>query len=80
MWSYVPASKPITHTAGSVPVRPLEPGDTVNWGRDYSETVLAVSDSQLILVKPNGGLLVMHRRPIEGDNSQSIIGMPIEGN
>jgi len=71
-WNYVPTRSPITHTAGTVPARPLEPGDTVNWGRAYSLTVLAISESLVQLVKPSGGLLVMHRRPIEGDMSPSM--------
>ena len=79
MWSYARAAYPITHKAGTVPARPLRPGDIVTWGGRHFEEIVAVSDSGLLqLVKANGHLGVMFRAPIEGDDSRSIFEIPVD--
>jgi hypothetical protein len=72
-WSQVRHPEPIIHTPGRRPPRPLQTGDSLLWESGHSEPIVGHSES--LLMTPGG---IKHRRPIEGDHSQSIIGETAE--
>jgi len=66
-WSQQRHPDPIVHTPGRRPPRPLMTGDTLLWESGHSEPIISHSES--LLWTPAG---IKHRRPIEGDDSQTI--------
>ena len=66
-WSSARHPHPIVHTPGRKPPRPLMTGDTLLWESGHSEPITGHSES--LLMTPGG---IKHRRPIEGDHSQTI--------
>lgn len=78
MWIYTPTRAPITHRAGTIPPRPLQPGDTVQWPSGDVQLIAAVSDAGLLqLQKTNGRVAIEFQPPIEGDFSGCIVEIPV---
>lgn len=72
-WSQERHPEPIVHTPGRRPARPLMTGDTLLWENGHSEPITSHSES--LLMTPGG---IKHRRPVEGDDSQSIFSQTAE--
>ena len=68
-WSYTPHHEPIIHPGGHRPPRPLQTGDQVMHPESgFTDKIIAHSPS-LLNFEQTG---IQHRRPLEGDNSQTI--------
>lgn len=72
-WSRAQHPQPIIHPAGSRATRPLQTGDTLLYDNGFSEPIVGHAES--LLMTPSG---IKHRRPLEGDDSQSIRGETAE--
>jgi hypothetical protein len=79
-WRFTPSrgTRPVHHTDGNIPPRPLEPGDYVIEPNGVVRYVVAVAPSLLQLDDTKGRRRIAHRAPTEGDFSGVIVGIPLE--
>jgi hypothetical protein len=75
-WSQARHPEPIVHVMGTRPPRPLQTGDTLmHPDSGYTTKIVGHSPSLLMV---DGRSMPMHRAPMEGDHSNSIIGESVE--
>jgi hypothetical protein len=76
-WNYYPATTAdrILHRAGEVPARALEVGDTVTFDAGDTHRVVATTPRLLRFAHTSS---VRFRKPIEGDDTDSIYAQPRE--
>ena len=69
-WSQARHPRPLIHTPGRKPPRPLQTGDSLLWEDGSADPIVGHSES--LLMTPSG---IKHRGPIEGDYSNTIVGI-----
>lgn len=69
-WSQARHPRPLIHTPGRKPSRPLQTGDSLLWEDGSTDPIVGHSES--LLMTPSG---IKHRGPIEGDYSNTIFGI-----